>query len=127
MTERMTIAQLKAHQKPKGKKRVSGAIRTEVDGIKFDSKLEARHWQRLCLLQSAGQISDLERQVKIVLLGRDGPILTPTGRPMTYVADFVWRENGAEVIADAKGFQTEVSRIKLAILAAQGRKVKLLR
>lgn len=129
MTARMTAAQLQEHlagRKGKADKgRVRGAERTEVDGIKFDSKLEARRWQELRVLASTGQIKDLRRQVPIVLQGRDGPIRTPTGRPMRYVADFMWRDtDGNTIIADAKGHPTDVYLIKRAILKAQGIEVK---
>lgn len=127
MTERMTVAQLRAAKK--GGKRVRGSVRCEVDGIKFSSKLEMRHYLRLKMMERAGLISDLRIQVPFDLMGSCGAILTPTGRGMLYVADFVYtdRETGGQVVADAKGHQTEVSVIKLAILAAQGVKVKLLR
>ena len=97
-------------------------------GIKFDSVREANRYANLLLLQGAGQISNLERQVKIPLHGRDAPILTPTGRQMHYVADFRYvdnRQGGAVVIEDAKGFEVDVFKLKRAILAAQGVKIVL--
>jgi hypothetical protein len=102
--------------------------RVKVDGITFDSKREAARYGQLLILQGAGQISDLERQVKIPLHGRDGPILTPTGRQMHYVADFRYVDNmqgGAVVVEDAKGFETPEFKLKRAILAAQGVKIVL--
>ena len=86
---------------------------------------EARRWAQLLMLQKAGEIDDLKRQVKIALMGRDSPILTPTGRQMHYVADFVYRDRrtGETVTEDAKGFAVEVYRLKRAILAAQGVRV----
>lgn len=102
--------------------------RVKVDGITFDSKREAARYGQLLILQGAGQISDLERQVKIPLQGRDGPILTPTGRQMHYVADFRYvdnKQNGQVVIEDAKGFETPEFKLKRAILAAQGVKIVL--
>ena len=45
-----------------------GAIKTVLDGIKFDSKAEARRWAELRLLERAGQIHDLQRQVKLELV-----------------------------------------------------------
>ena len=108
------------------KKRVMGAIPTEVDGIKFDSRREARRWSELQILQRAGYITDLERQVSIELLGRDDKILTPTGRPMRYVADFRYYDHKlkATVIEDAKGHPTDTYKMKEAILAAMGIKVR---
>jgi len=98
-----------------------------VDGIRFDSKREAKRWQELKLLERAGEISDLERQVSIDLLGRDGPILTDSGkRVRRYVADFRYFDHklGAHVIEDAKGFPTAEYKIKRAILAAMGVEIK---
>ena len=43
------------------------AIKTTIDGIQFDSRREARRWQELKLLERAGEIEHLERQVKFAL------------------------------------------------------------
>lgn len=105
-----------------------GAIKTTIDGIKFDSMREARRWGELRLMERAGEIRNLRRQVRIPMEGRDGPILTPTGRHAVYVADFVYEDrrlNWAEVIEDAKGHPTPEFRLKRAILAAQGKEIKL--
>lgn len=117
---RITAAQFKAVPVKK-EGRVKNARKTEVDGIKFDSALEARRWSLLSTRAKLGHITGLRRQVPIPLQGRDGPVLTPTGRPMRYVADFTYLDGeGREVIEDAKGHKTEVYLIKKAILAAQG-------
>jgi ethanolamine ammonia-lyase small subunit len=106
----------------KGKPRAAGrnAKRVTIDGINFDSKAEARRWVYLRDLEQKGEISNLKRQVPIVLCGRDGPILTPTGRKMTYRADFTYIKDGETVVEDVKGFANDVYPIKKAILAAQG-------
>ncbi|MDH3582148.1 MAG: DUF1064 domain-containing protein [Hyphomicrobiales bacterium] len=94
---------------------------TEVDGEKFHSKKEARRWSELKLLERAGQISDLKRQVRVSLRGERGPILTKTGRTMVYVADFTYNDKTLGfVIEDAKGWATDVYLLKKAILKAQG-------
>jgi len=129
VTERLTPEQLRALIDGEGKqpgrnrnRRVMGAQPIVQDGIRFDSRHEARVYGTLCLRRRAGEIADLQRQVKIRLLGRDGPILTPTGRIMHYLADFTWREirTDEQVVADAKGHPTEIYLLKRAILAAQG-------
>lgn len=84
------------------------------------SKREAKRVAELRLLERAGQIQGLTLQVKVPLMGRDGPILTPTGRQMHYVADAVYVEDGATVYEDTKGHRTEVYLLKRAILAAMG-------
>ena len=102
--------------------RIHGTIRVELDGMTFDSRREMRRWCILCLRVKAHEITDLRRQVKIALVGRDGPILTPTGRQMHYVADFTYRDlkTGAEMTEDAKGHRTDTYMMKKAVLAAQG-------
>ena len=107
----------------KAKRSKYGNKRVTVAGIKFDSQREASRWASLCKLQEAGEISNLERQVRIPLIGRDGPILTPTGRQLFYVADFTyvdWALKGAKIIEDSKGMETDIFKLKRAILKAQG-------
>lgn len=121
MTDRMSLAEYRAqHAAAKKTGRIKGARRTTIGSRTFDSALEAARWQELCILQRAGLITDLDCQVKIALMGLRGPILTPTGRPMHYRADFTYRENGRVVIEDAKGVETDTYRMKRAVLAAQG-------
>lgn len=76
------------------------AIKTKtMDGIIHDSKKEAARWSQLKLLQKAGIINDLQRQVKFELIPKqDGE------RPVSYIADFVYydKESGAKVVEDVK-------------------------
>lgn len=77
------------------------------DGIMHDSIKEANRWCELKLLQRAGKIKDLRRQVKFELLPKqDGE------RAVSYVADFVYTENGRKIVEDAKGYRTEVYKLK---------------
>ncbi len=103
-----------------------GATRTNVAGVNFDSKREAKRWAELQLLQQAGKIADLDRQVPIELQGRDGPLLTPTGKVKRYVADFRYTDlrTGLTIWEDAKGFPTPEYKLKKAVLAAQGIEVQ---
>ncbi len=61
MTERMSVAELRAVQEPSKSQRYS-AQRTTVDGITFDSKPEAKRWAELKLLEQTGEIIKLRRQ-----------------------------------------------------------------
>lgn len=123
MTERMTAAEFRSQRGAAGEKRPAGknAQPVEVDGILFPSKREARRWAVLRGLERFGEISHLQRQVRIPLEGKLGRIRTPTGRPMVYVADFVYKDaDGDTVVEDAKGYHSDVFPIKKAILAAMG-------
>lgn len=95
---------------------------TRLDGIRFDSRREAKRWAELCLLERAGQIADLRRQVPVDLEGRDGPLLTRTGRRMRLTVDFVYTDlrTGLTVYEDAKGVPTRDYEVRRAVAAAQG-------
>jgi hypothetical protein len=85
--------------------------RTEVDGVAFDSKREAGRWVELRLLERAGRISGLRRQVRFPL--------TVNGQLVaTYVADFVFEENGETVVEDAKGVCTRDYLLKRKLMKA---------
>ena len=96
-----------------------GAQKTESDGIVFDSRHEAMRWRELTLLQVAGEIADLRRQVKYILVpaqaGEDGKIAE---RAVIYVADFVYRDahSGDTVVEDAKGMRTRDYIIKRKLM-----------
>ncbi len=88
------------------------AKKTVVDGITFDSKKEAMHYQELKLLERAGEIHDLKLQVPFVLIDK-----SPYGRQIKYVADFVYYQDGQMVVVDVKGFKTDVYKLKKRLMA----------
>ena len=91
----------------------------EVDGIKFDSRAEARRWSQLLFMQEQGEICALERQVVYVL----APGVVINGRkapPLRYVADFVYERGDETVIEDVKGVITAEYRIKRHLMALKG-------
>lgn len=98
------------------------AKRTSVDGITFDSKREADRYLVLKSMEEDGTIEDLRRQVRYELV----PAFDMDGkhyRAVYYVADFVYRENGHEVIEDVKGMKTDVYRLKNKLFARRYGKV----
>ena len=100
------------------------AKKTVVGDIKFDSKKEANRWIELQLLERAGEISGLQRQVKIDLMGQHGPLLTRTGRKMRFTVDFAYTEKGAVIHEDVKGYATRDYEVRVAVARAMGLKVK---
>ena len=83
-----------------------GAQRVTVDGEVFHSKAEARRWAELKLLEKAGQLHGLRRQVPFVLHapvigGRGGTALNV--EVARYVADAVYHKGDALVVEDVKG------------------------
>ena len=102
-----------------------GNTRVTHDGMQFDSRREMERYCHLRVMERAGLISELTRQVPfelapaVKILGRKRPALR-------YVADFVYREAGAAVltIEDVKGTVTEGYRIKRHLMAVLGFEIK---
>lgn len=101
-------------------------------GEKFDSNREFKRWCELLLLEKAGRITNLKRQVKFELiptqreastdiykagpqkgLPKPGVVLE---KPCTYVADFAYYQDGKYIVEDAKGCRTEVYKIKKKLM-----------
>lgn len=87
------------------------AKRVNTEDGWFDSQRELKRWQELKLLEHAGKISKLRRQVSYELIPRIGGM-----RPIVYRADFVYIENGKEVVEDSKGFRDRVYRLKCRLM-----------
>lgn len=86
------------------------------DGMTFDSMKEYRRYCELLLLERAGAITDLQRQVKFELIPAqriDGKVAE---RACSYVADFVYQENGKRVVEDTKGVKTKDYIIKRKLM-----------
>ena len=89
--------------------------KTIIDGITFDSKKEGLHYLELKRRQELGEISNLELQPSFLLqekFKRDGK----TYRPITYIADFRYVEEGKVIVEDVKGFKTPEYKIKKKLL-----------
>ncbi len=97
-------------------------------GVVFDSRKEARRYNELRYLMQVGEISDLRRQVKFVLIPaqREAETIGKRGgvkkgrlleRECAYVADFVYKDkNGCYVVEDTKGFRTPEYIIKRKLM-----------
>jgi hypothetical protein len=89
------------------------SVRTRCEGIIFDSKLEAERWAELRMLENAGRITNLKRQVRFHLLDKlvhEGE----THRKKAYVADFTYEDpdHDRPVVEDVKGVATPMYRMK---------------
>lgn len=91
------------------------ARKTEIDGLVFDSRAEANRYLQLKLLERAGEITDLELQVRYDLRVNEAKVCD-------YVADFRYRENGRVVVEDVKGYKKgnayAVFRLKSKLMKA---------
>lgn len=103
------------------------------NGEIFDSQKEFQRYGVLRLLERAGKISDLKRQVTYELiptqreestevykvgpqkgLPKPGAVLE---KSCSYIADFVYKDNhGKTVVEDCKGFKTEAYRLKKKLM-----------
>lgn len=95
-----------------------------VNGETFDSLKEYRRYCELCLLERAGEISELRRQVKYELIPtqrepdavgvrggvKQGKVIE---RSCCYIADFVYVENGVMVVEDTKGVKIKTDAYKI--------------
>ncbi len=97
------------------------------DGMTFDSLKEYRRFCELSLLAKAGAITDLKRQVEYILIpaqrepdsiGKRGGVIKgkTIEQKCSYVADFVYNENGKTVVEDTKGFKTKDYIIKRKLM-----------
>lgn len=118
--------------------------KTEVDGIVFDSKKEAKYYLYLKQLEKEGKISDLQRQVQYELVPavwrdeivhlktKDKVVRRQVQRPIYYVADFVYvntLDGGTQVI-DIKGGKATITKEfilkKKMMLALKGIDIKVI-
>ena len=107
--------------------------RRTADGILHDSTKEARRWNELKLLERAGVITGLQRQVKYTLIPKQEEtyerISPKTGKRLTdgvrtleqecvYVADFVYQDakSGELIVEDTKGVKTKDYIIKRKLM-----------
>lgn len=82
---------------------------------KFDSKYEYEEWCRLKLLEKGRCISNLRRQVPFLLI----PTIRTqfeTLKSISYCADFVYEEDGKNIILETKGFKTKDYQLKKRLL-----------
>ena len=78
------------------------AVKTEVDGITFDSKAEARRFGELKIMKQSGAIRWFNRQPSFLLPGG-----------IRYRPDFiVCGQDGRIWVEDVKGMSTPVFRMK---------------
>lgn len=96
------------------------------DGMTFDSMKEYRRYKELLLLERAGKIEKLRRQVKFILIpSQYEKTVDPKAgksklqcieRECSYYADFVYIENGETVVEDTKGLKTDVYILKRKLM-----------
>lgn len=82
----------------------------------FDSLRERGRYKELQLMERAGKIQGLERQVRFGLLPaqyEDGKCIF---RSVSYIADFTYWKDGRFIVEDVKGMKTDVYRLKAKMM-----------
>jgi hypothetical protein len=87
-----------------------GNKKIELDGVKFDSKLELFCYQQL---KSLGIEFEFQRAI---LLQEKFRFKGKWIRPITMIVDFVIHHDGQKIYIDTKGFATETSKLKYKML-----------
>ncbi len=105
--------------------------KVQIDGIIFDSKREANRYIELRLMEKAGEIQDLQLQVKFILIPSQYEYVPryseKTGKRLkdkkvciekecAYIADFTYLKNGIFVAEDTKGFRTKEYIVKRKLM-----------
>ena len=95
------------------------AVRTWRHGHWFASKAEARRYTELLLLESAGEIRDIELQPTYRLMAPtpDGALMSPA----KYIPAFRYVDvpSGETVVEDVKGVRTQGYKLKKRWVEAQ--------
>ena len=87
------------------------AKKTVLDGITFASRKEGKRYQELRLLERAGEIAELRLQVPYELIPKQ-----KGERACTYYADFVYMEDGKQIVEDTKGVKTPLYVVKRKLM-----------
>lgn len=125
LAKKTRMEEIADEENPEKKSKYSSA-KTDIDGIRFDSKKEAEFYAELKLREKVGEITHLRLQPRYLLqeaFRHEGKQY----REIEYVADFEYIENGITVVVDVKGFRTAVYMIKRKLfLYRYGNKVKFI-
>lgn len=77
-----------------------------INGELFDSKKEAQRWLYLKAKEKAGEITDLQKQVKFVLIPSQRQNGKLVERECSYYADFVYKVGESTIVEDVKGYKS---------------------
>lgn len=112
------------------KPRKYGNVKVVWNDIKFDSKAELAYYQKLLLLERAGKITKLGRQVAYELAPSVKFKGDKRAKPaMKLIVDFVYvDERGETILDDVKGMVTAVFRVKQHLMkSVHGLEVRIVK
>lgn len=79
-----------------------GNKKTVIDGVSYDSLKEGNRYQELLIMERVGKIQELRRQTRYELQEGFVGISGKWVRPIYYIADADYWENGQHVVEDTK-------------------------
>lgn len=108
---KMTLQEYKAST-GKAKKSKYGNKKVMLEGVMFDSVAEANRWSVLRIMEKAGEITDLQRQVPFAITAPNGELIC------TYRCDAAyWHvQKKRRVIEDTKGVETDLFKLKKKLM-----------
>lgn len=96
-----------------------------IDGIKFDSKDEAKYYEALKIKKYRGEIENFELQPKFILV-EGFKKNNKTYRAITYTPDFVvYHIDGSIEYVDVKGMTTQQGELRIKLFNNFYRDLKL--
>ena len=94
---------------PKKKSKYGNSRVYSIEHGHFDSKMEFKRFNTLLILEKAGKIQDLKRQVRY-RLEHEGMFFG------VYIADFVYQQDGETIVEDVKGHKTQAYKTKKRLM-----------
>jgi len=89
-----------------------------VDGIRFQSRLEARRYTQLKQMEQEGVIHNLVLQPKFLIQEKfKDPYTGKVYQPIHYIGDFMFTDQtGQKIVNEVKGFFTDTARLKFKLV-----------
>lgn len=88
------------------------AKKTVYNGKTYDSKREAQRAEELECMEASGMISNIREQVPFELQPAYTNNKGKKIRPIIYIADFVYEQDGQTIVEDVKGVKTKEYMLK---------------
>ncbi len=104
------------------------SVECVVDGIKFQSRLEARRYTQLKQMEQEGVIHNLVLQPKFLLQEKfKDPYSGKVYQPIRYIGDFMYTDQtGQKIVEDTKGFATDLFKLKWKMVIQKHPEIKFI-
>ncbi len=100
------------------------AVPAVIDGIRFDSKAEARQYQTLKVLEGMGLVTELRLQPRYELQAKFTDAQGVKHRAVSYCGDFEFMRDRVRICADVKGIRTAAFNMKWKLVIQKYPKIQ---